>query len=563
MNRLMAAVFLALLVCLGVQGVPLPQQSSGSGGQSSTAAAPPTTVTAPATVVSEKSGKSASETPSLDDALELYRAGKWDDAEREYNALIAAQPSNPGAYAGLARVYLKEKKIPEAYAAASKAVAVSPNFADAHVALGEVYFRQGKLHEAEQEFITQARANTDDARAYLGMARMSKANSYYKQANRMIDAAYKLDPHDPDIWRERLAFLTSAEVQKARSDAAQSQQEQTKSIELANESSETPKPVQITVKRAARTCQLVSKLTSMESKLKTLFNDPTHIAGYGLDVGLNGTRATLRVDTGAGGILVTRGVAEKAGLKHVVDANIGGIGDKAAAAGYIAFADSIRIGDLEFEHCPVEVIEKSPMKEADGLIGGDVFEDFLVDLDFPVQKLRLSQLPPIPGADTSQPAALQPQGSGPRYYDRYVAPEMKSYTPVSRFGHMLLVPTSVNQLPPKLFLVDTGAFGNMISPTAAREVTGVSTDSYTYVKGLSGNVKTVFRANELTITFGHLRQKNEDMVAFDLSPMSDSAGTEISGILGFSMLAMLEMKIDYRDGLVDFIYDENKARRFH
>jgi len=116
-------------------------------------------------------------------------------------------------------------------------------------------------------------------------------------------------------------------------------------------------------------------------------------------------------------------------------------------------------------------------------------------------------LPVIPGAAAPQPAALQAQGIGPRYYNRYVAPEMKSYTPVSRFGHMLLVPTRVNQLPPKPFLIDTGAFGNTISPAAAREVTGVSSDSYTSVKGLSGNVKTVFRANALTLTFGHLRQK--------------------------------------------------------
>jgi Aspartyl protease len=246
----------------------------------------------------------------------------------------------------------------------------------------------------------------------------------------------------------------------------------------------------------------------------------------------------------------------------LVETSVDGIGDNRGSRGYIAFADSIQIGDLQFQHCPVEVIEKSPINESDGLIGGDVFEDFLVDIDFPNQKLRLSQLPPIPGADT-QAAGLDSQGNEPRYYNRYIAPEMKSYTPVSRFGHMLLIPTRVNQLPPKLFLLDTGAFGNTISPAAAREVTGVSSDSDIDVKGLSGKVKTVFRANELTLTFGHLSQKNQDMVAFDISALSDSAGTEISGILGFSMLAMLDVKIDYRDGLVDFIYDKNRVRLYH
>lgn len=30
---------------------------------------------------------------------------------------------------------------------------------------------------------------------------------------------------------------------------------------------------------------------------------------------------------------------------------------------------------------------------------------------------------------------------------------------------------------------------------------------------------------------------------------------EVSGILGFETLYMLQIKIDYRDGLVDFVYD--------
>jgi hypothetical protein len=116
------------------------------------------------------------------------------------------------------------------------------------------------------------------------------------------------------------------------------------------------------------------------------------------------------------------------------------------------------------------------------------------------------------------------------------------------------------QLPPKLFLIDTGASSNTISPSAAREVTGVSSDPRTTVKGISGSVAKVFRANELTLQFAHLRQKNYDMVAFDTKGLSDSLGTEVSGILGFNLLWSLEMKIDYRDGLVEFRYDPKVSR---
>jgi hypothetical protein len=137
---------------------------------------------------------------------------------------------------------------------------------------------------------------------------------------------------------------------------------------------------------------------------------------------------------------------------------------------------------------------------------------------------------------------------------------MKSFTPILRFGHQLLIPTKVNDLAPKLFVMDTGAFSNTITPAAAREVTRVSSDSRLTVKGLNGTVQNVFRANELTLQFSNLIQKNLDIVAFDTTRISDSVGTEVSGMLGFSMLWMLEIKIDYRDGLVDFVYDPNRSR---
>jgi pentatricopeptide repeat protein len=54
------------------------------------------------------------------------------------------------------------------------------------------------------------------------------------------------------------------------------------------------------------------------------------------------------------------------------------------------------------------------------------------------------------------------------------------------------------------------------------------------------------------LEFGSLRQTNEDMVAFDLSNISRDVGTEVSGTLGFALLNLLKLKLDYRDALVKF-----------
>ena len=138
---------------------------------------------------------------------------------------------------------------------------------------------------------------------------------------------------------------------------------------------------------------------------------------------------------------------------------------------------------------------------------------------------------------------------------------MQSYTRVFRFGHDLLIPTSIGKVPHKLFLMDTGAMFNFISPAAAREVTKVHGDSDTVVKGISGKVDKVYSANKAILQFGHLRQENQDMTAFDTKPISDGVGTEVSGFLGFVLLRFLDIKIDYRDALVDFQYDSKRWNR--
>ena len=54
-----------------------------------------------------------------------------------------------------------------------------------------------------------------------------------------------------------------------------------------------------------------------------------------------------------------------------------------------------------------------------------------------------------------------------------------------------------------LFMIDTGAFTNVLSTRAAREVTKVRSDPRMQVKGLSGTVNNVYRADKATLQFGH------------------------------------------------------------
>lgn len=344
-----------------------------------------------------------------------------------------------------------------------------------------------------------------------------------------------------------------------------------------------------TADKPVHSCKLVSKVEQTEARLETVFaQDGRRIRGIGLSARLNDRTVRLLLDTGAGGIMVSSEIAEKAGLTRVSRLHYGGIGDQGLRSGYTAVADHVRVGELEFRDCVVAVSDQRSLTDEDGLIGADVFGSYLIDLDLPGQRLKLSPLPKRP-EETVAPKSLNSEGeeqanaeqkedpetgqtlkdqkssqlssqaSHPIPKDRYIAPEMVNWTKVFRFGHAMLVPTSVNDSKPMLFGLDTGAFTNVLSLRAGRLVAKVSSDYRDRVGGLNGEVNKVYSSEKVTLSFGHYRQSNQGMVTVDLSTVSRQTGTEVSGFLGFAMLRQLELKLDYRDGLVDFEYDPKRA----
>jgi len=531
----------------------------------------------------------STEAESLKHGLTLYRTGRFDDAIVSYQSALSQNPKSGQAYAGLVRCYLKQEKIQEAAATVKGASEIVPTSSALQVAAGELLFRQGDIAGAEKQFVAVINSGAVEPRAYLGLERISRAISMYKRAKRMIDTAHDLDPQDPEISRVWLSTLNRADRRKELERyLAQQTNDDQETLEALQRSLELLKDEE---KEPAKRCRLANDLSSSESSLEAILNGPNHLVGYGLNVKLNGHGSRLLVDTGASGVVLGRRAAEKAGITALVSSKLYGIGDKGAVNSFFGYADSIRVGDLEFRDCLVEVSEKKNAMDIDGLIGTDVFDDFLITLDMPNMRLRLKTLPPRAGeaakpkglktatptvaqdtpdlnsaiaaqknADPARTVSTQPPAlSGPQ--DRYIAPEMESFSRVFRFGHDLLIPTMLGDKPPKLFLIDTGAVGNLVSPAAAREVTKVSRDETIEIRGLNGKVEKVYRADRATLTFSRFKQQNQDIVAFDLSGISKNLGTEVSGALGFPILRLLEITIDYRDGLVGFNYDPKRWPR--
>jgi tetratricopeptide (TPR) repeat protein len=552
---LAAVVFAPLARTQQEKGTPPGASSTPLSQTTASPNAGPTVPSSAPTAASPAPDKPAAPLTPQAQALLFYRTGKFDSAIDAYTKLASTDPG--AAYAGLTRVYLQQKRTADAYAAVNKAIELAPKSPDVHVALAEVYYRQGKIVEADRELVSVVNSGARTARAYLDLARIAETASYYARAKTMIETAHGLDPNDPDVRREWLNTLPREQRAKELQDYLSADTDD--DVKDRAKLTHTLALLQQEVGQPHRGCRQVNSVTSTQTPLEPLWDSPGHIRGYGLMVNLNGTNAKLMLDTGAGGILVDRLIAEKAGIKPIVQTEVNGIGSKGGSGGYLGFADTIKVGELEFHDCVVEVVEKRSVLNDQGLIGADVFQHYLIDINLPEVKFALSELPKDP-KETSDTASLEANPSGKSAWrDPYIAPEIKSYSGVYRIGHMLLIPTSLNDKPPKLFLIDTGAFDNMIDTGAAKEVTKIRSDEYDRVKGLNGDVAKVYTADKVKIRFSRFQEDRKDLIAFDLSNISDGAGTEVSGTLGFAMLRVLDIKIDYRDGMVDFTYDKNRS----
>jgi len=503
-------------------------------------------------------------------ADDLVGQGKPEEAIAKYQAALKLDPQLESAHIGLTLAHLDLGETDAALSSVLAGMAAHPDSAALMVTLGKVRFRRGEMGDSEQAYQTALQIDPHEAGAYIGLAHLYRSFSLYGRADAAVKRAHDISPDDGDVqflWlqtlprQERLpaleTYLASPRVKSAE---RKDWQEYFQYLKKTHD-------------QPSHNCKVVNNAESVQVKLEYVHDPYPHIEGVGIDLKVNGHDHLLLLDTGAGGITIDSKSARKAGLKSFADIKLGGVGSQGDRAAYLAVADRIQIGGLEFRDCVVTVSDKRLLHEADGLIGADVFASYLVDIDMPRKMLKLSALPARPGEqqataslDSEDDSAVTPEASNPvgvadkrdaqAPKDRYIAPEMNNWTRVFRFGHMLLVPTRVNGSKPMLFLVDTGSFQNILTPAAVRANARLN-ESDAQISGASGKVDTVYNADKVDLEFARFHQKNIDAFSVDLSNISNGIGTEVSGTLGFNLLSLLQVKIDYRDGLVDFVYRDS------
>ena len=344
--------------------------------------------------------------------------------------------------------------------------------------------------------------------------------------------AYELNPRDPRILAAWIPRLHGQERAKAL-------QAYLVAVGTTVESDELRQRMDLMNALDGReTTVLASPYRAAEIPLRG-FENATHTRSYGLEVLVNGNPVKLVLDTGAAGIVMSRAAAERAGVARLANGTMRGIGDNGkGTGGYRGIAEHFRIGDVEYRDALISVADQNMAGIQDGLIGSNVFAEFLITLDFAGGKLHLDPLPDYRPGDEFQ--------------DRVESPEMRDAARVYRFGHLLLAMVHVNSHE-GLFVLDTGAASTMMSYDMAAEVSHVNRDDRTAIRGLSGKVGDVYKSGDLELEFAGFKQKTLGATVIDTWELSHRLGTEISGFLGLPVLDLFTLTIDYRDGLVKFV----------
>jgi tetratricopeptide (TPR) repeat protein len=145
--------------------------------------------------VAEQAGSPAAELKeSFTKAVELQAAGKLDEAEAAYKAILEKHPDIPEVHQNLGTVYSQKKDFAAAEAAFTKALELRPESADIATQLARLYQENGQPDKAMEIMAKSAGSNPEDPKAQFNQGIFLLNAGKNEEAIAAFEAAIKADP---------------------------------------------------------------------------------------------------------------------------------------------------------------------------------------------------------------------------------------------------------------------------------------------------------------------------------------------------------------------------------
>jgi len=490
-------------------------------------------------------------------ADQAFNAGDSAQAESLAAAQIATTPT-AASFAVLVRAQLDQNKLTEAMASANSAVAALPRSAEALTLVGDAYVRSGQIPEAADVYGKAIALDRCSAAAHFSLARLNDLVGRHAIAAKELNFAHRLASTDAAVAAAYLDTLPIAQrlVPLRSLLAGHPLLPPAQLNRLTNELATLDQHL---------LCSSTDPYISQRIDLEKIYQNGSEIRSWGIKTRVNDANLPLlELDSSVDGIILKADDAAKAHVHPLTSAPTN------PDAMYQAVADEIHIGNLIFHGCPVTVVPNNVVDNRNSLIGTSFFRDHVIHIDYVAMTLTLTPLPATGNADLT---------------DQFISPEEKNWSPVYIADSHLLLPTLINKKGPYLFALDTGSGYSILSPAVTARELAVSGDATLNLQGYAGTiVKVIPReggaagivdSTDVRSPSGKLLRVSRPVklpvyrftsneipdkhaVSFDLTPMSHNLGIEVSGLLGFEILSYFSIDLNYRDGLAQVLFDQNR-----
>lgn len=470
------------------------------------------------------------------DARKAMRAGKYREAARIFEALVAVDAIDLKARLGASFAYLKLLDYARSLEAASDVLKADPANARAHALVGIALLRSGYIKQAKAELQSSLVLDSSEALAYGGAAEVDYYEGRIAESRRKSIYANKLDPNEPDYLITYARASSRAEDFKEAADAYEL------FLQIAPDSDADRRD---RIRGLISFYRQLSGLKIHQTSGAEATEAPFHLGSdrrpY-LRLKVNGRVALFVIDTGSGFTVISREAAKRYGVSEIAKGGksqgMGGTGKFPIVYGLIRSLD-IGAATLRMVPCFIRTfhggVEREAEERADGFIGLSVLSHYLTELDYKDSKLRLDR-----SASGSLPAP------GP---DVTVVPFRTTQNGLISVEAELDGKNAINAI------LDSGASSSVISGAAVErfklhdQVIKGETRSVIGAAGVTHNVELVFIRN---CKVADVERGDLEALVMDFSAINETSGFEQSGILGGDFLRHFRLTLDFNRAQLAF-----------
>jgi len=133
-------------------------------------------------------------------AVELQSAGKLDESEAAYKAILEKSPDVPEIYQNLGQIYMAKKDYPAAETALTKALDLNPGATDVATTLAKLYHETGQEDKAQATIAKAAAGSPTDAKAQFNQGIFLLNANKSEEAAAAFENATKADPNMAEAY---------------------------------------------------------------------------------------------------------------------------------------------------------------------------------------------------------------------------------------------------------------------------------------------------------------------------------------------------------------------------